>query len=172
MHYHLWLKPSGELFDRLAELMKDLRQRYRGPAFDPHVTLLGEMEGDDLCEKASSLASNLPVLEIHLGDPAYQEDYFHCLYFTVDNTPKMKEAHQQAQHMFGVMPRSVFHPHMSLLYGLFPSRVKQDIIDSLPHDLPQIGVADEIVLMRAESTNPQDWHSVQAYRLVEKGKGN
>ena len=170
MYYHLWLKPSGELYDRLAELMNDLRQRYRGPAFDPHVTLVGEMEGDenDLCEKVSSLASNLHVLEIHLNVPAYQEDYFHCLYFTVDKTSAMTDAHQRAKHMFDPIPCTEFHPHVSLLYGLLPSRVKMHIIESLPQDLPRSGVADEIVLIRAESTNPQNWHPVRNWRLRER----
>ena len=171
MHFHLWLKPAGNLYDRLAEVMKDLRHRYQGPAFDPHVTLLGELEGeeDELCEKVTALARSLPELDIRLNAPAYQDDYFHCLYFTVEATPEMMAAHQQAQRTVARLPRSPFHPHVSLLYGVFPPEVKKCIIESLPRDLPLLGVVGELVLVRAKSADPQDWHPVLECRLGEKG---
>lgn len=100
------------LYDRLAELMNDLRREYRGPVFDPHVTLLGEMEGDegDFCKKAEVLVQHLHALEIRLCAPGYEEDFFRCLYFSVDNTPALREAHQRAKQKlwahsaFGVLP--------------------------------------------------------------------
>lgn len=172
MHFHLWLKPAGNLYDRLADLMKDLRQQYGGPAFDPHVTLLGGMEGEEqeFCEKVTSLARILPALDIHLTAPGYQDDYFHCLYFTVEGTPILMAAHQQAQRTLTRPPRSPFHPHVSLLYGVFPPGGKKRIIESLPQDLPLMGVVGELVLVRAGSANPQDWHPVLECRLGKREK--
>lgn len=45
------------------------------------------------------------------------------------------------------------------------------MIQSLPQDLPPSGKANEIVLIRAESTNPKDWHPVQIWRLLEAAEG-
>ena len=169
MRYHLWLNPSGDLFGSLKGLMVRLCQEYRGPEFDPHITLLGDIDGDEeeCCEKVNGLAHSLRTMEIRCKELAYQEDYFHCLYITVENTPVLANARQEATRIFGQASRSPFHPHVSLLYGLFPSRVKKSIIKSFPGDWPRSGLAKEMTLVRAESTNPKDWHAVRICRLAE-----
>ena len=55
-----------------------------------------------------------------------------------------------------------FDPHVSLLYGLYPERVKQEIITALPPDLPETWLVSRLQLIRADSTNPQDWQVVES----------
>jgi hypothetical protein len=45
--YHLWLTPNGDSRNRLANLINTLSDQNRGPSFEPHITLLGEIEGEE-----------------------------------------------------------------------------------------------------------------------------
>ena len=45
--YHLWLKPSGTIYDALSEMIEELAHTLGGPVFAPHVTLLGSLVGTE-----------------------------------------------------------------------------------------------------------------------------
>ncbi len=160
--YHLWLTPSGEAHDGLTQLINQLGEKHRGPRFEPHITLLGDIEGEEslLAEQVRMLATKLRPFSIDLQQPAFEDEYFRCVYVTVRETLEIREAHEQAKVIFDKTPVSPFHPHVSLLYGLFPERVKREVIASLPADLPKTFLAIDLKLIRSESINPRDWHPV------------
>jgi len=165
--YHLWLTPGGESHDCLAQLIDQLSQQYRGPKFEPHITLLGGLEGEEsiLSEQVIELAKRLTPFVVHLQQPTYEDEYFHCVYFTVKDTPEIRDAHEEAKLIFGKTPVSPFHPHVSLLYGLFPEPVKREVIASLPVDFPKTFFANELKLIRAESLHLRDWYLVESISL-------
>jgi len=45
--YHLWLMPSGALYDLLADTITEISRTYQAPRFDPHVTLLSSLRGSE-----------------------------------------------------------------------------------------------------------------------------
>ncbi len=165
--YHLWLTPNGDTLNCLANLINTLSDQYRGPRFDPHITLLGEIEGEEslLSEQVRILATKLRPFSIDLQRPAYEDEYFRCVYFTVKESPEIGEAHEEAKLVFGKTPVSPLRPHVSLLYGLFPERVKREVIASLPVVFPKTFLANELKLIRSESPNPRDWHLVETISL-------
>lgn len=62
--YSLWLKPpAGPTCSKLAQEVAAQAKEFGGPSFEPHVTLLGGVDGDQdtVLEKASSLAGKLKV---------------------------------------------------------------------------------------------------------------
>ena len=73
----------------------------------------------------------------------------------MEPSPSLLEAHRRAKQIFD--GTSAFDPHVSLLYGLFSESLKQEIINSLPPDLPESFPVSRLQLIRAGSTNPQDW---------------
>ena len=157
--FHLWIVPTGEVYDRLAGVIADLSARHHGPAFDPHLTLLGRLEGEEevLVDRAHQLARALHPFDVRLGEPRYEAQYFRCLFLPVEPSPPILEAHQRATQIFDAQPTSAFDPHVSLLYGVFPESLKREIITALPTDLPSAFLASRLHLIRAGSTNPQDW---------------
>lgn len=165
--YHLWLTPNIDSRNRLANLINTLSDQNRGPRFEPHITLLGEIEGEEslLSEQARMFATKLRPFSIDLQHPAFESEYFRCVYFTVKESPEIGEAHEEAKLVFGKTPVSPFRPHVSLLYGLFPERVKREVIASLPIDFPKTFLANELKLIRSESLHPQDWHLVETIFL-------
>ena len=165
--YHLWLTPNGDSRNRLANLINTLSDQYRGPKFEPHITLLGELEGEEsiLSEQARMLANKLAPLSIDLQQPTYEDEYFRCVYFTVKDTPEIRDAHEEAKLIFGKTPVSPFRPHVSLLYGLFPETAKREVIASLPVDFPKTFLANDLKLIRAESLHLRDWSLVESISL-------
>ncbi len=165
--YFLWLSSVGESHDRLAQLIHQLSEHYQGPKFEPHITLLGGVEGEaaGIGEKIRRLGNTLCPLAVDLQWPAYEEEYFRCLYFPVQATPAILDAHEQAKVILGKSSDSPFSPHVSLLYGVFPISVKQEIIATFPSDLPRQFLVSELKLIRVESLNPRDWHLVETVPL-------
>lgn len=67
-HYSLWLKPpDGPTCSKLAQEIAAQAKEYSGPLFEPHVTLLGGIDGEEdaVLEKARSLAGKLKVGDAH-----------------------------------------------------------------------------------------------------------
>ena len=165
--FHLWIVPTGAVYSRLAGVISDLSARYRSPAFVPHLTLLGRLEGEEgvLVDRTHQLARALQPLEVRLKEPGYASPYFRCLFLPAEPSPPLLDAYQRATQIFNAQPASAFDPHVSLLYGLFPESVKEEIIKALPLDLPGTFAASRLQLIRAGSTNPQDWQVVQTLDL-------
>ena len=163
--FHLWLVPTGTVYDRLAGVISDLSARYRGPTFDPHLTLLGKLEGEEepLLDRTKQLARALYPFEVRLKEPGCEPHYFRCLFLPVEPSPSLLEAHRRAKQIFD--GTSAFDPHVSLLYGLFPASMKRAIINSLPPDLPESFPVSRLHLIRAGSTNPQNWQVVETLDL-------
>ena len=168
--FHLWLAPAGADYDRLAGVIAELSTRYHGPAFDPHLTLLGRLEGEEevLVDRTRQFARVLHPFEVRLKEPGYEAQYFRCLFLPAEPSPPILEAHQRAMRIFDAQPASAFDPHVSLLYGMFPESLKREIVSALPPDLPSAFPASRIQLIRAGSTNPQDWQVVETLDLMER----
>ena len=165
--FHLWIVPTGAVCDRLAGVISELSTRYHGPAFDPHLTLLGRLEGEEgiLVDRTHQLARALHPVEVRLKAPGYEPHDFRCLFLPAEPSPPLLDAYQRSTQIFDAHPTSAFDPHISLLYGLFPESVKQDIIRSLPPDLPTACLASRLQLVRADSTSPEDWQAVATLDL-------
>ena len=165
--FHLWLVPAGAVYDRLAGVIAGLSARYQGPAFDPHLTLLGRLEGEEgaMVDRTHQLARALQPFEVRLKAPACAPAYFRCLFLPAEPSPPLLEAHRQATQIFNAQPADAFDPHVSLVYGLFPESAKQEIIKALPLDLPGNFAASRLQLIRAGSTNPQSWQVVDTLDL-------
>lgn len=63
-NYSLWMEPAaGTLRDRLSREIKTQSSSYSGPLFEPHVTLLADLqlEKQQLLDTAAELAKKLKV---------------------------------------------------------------------------------------------------------------
>ena len=161
--YHLWLKPSREASDLFARVIAQFALELDAPAFEPHITLLGNLIGSEAEQVARStaLARSLRPFPIQVTAPAFGEDYFQCVFLLVEITAPLFHAHASA--------RRVFHedgggggylPHLSLVYGRYPEDRKKDIIERLPASLSHPFEVTHLSLIRARSEDPKDWQEV------------
>ena len=166
--YFLWATPDGQAYEQFGELIRRLGQQYQGPVFEPHITLLGGIEdkGSNLVDQVRMFAEKIQPLSIELEQPACENEYFRCVYFQVKKTPTLLAAYQQAQVLFGTMPSSTFHPHLSVMYGKIPIGIQQEIVGEILTYLPNTFFASTLTLIRAETLNPAQWYLVERVALL------
>ena len=159
--YHLWLKPSGKVYDILAKTIADLSKAYQGPCFEPHVTLLGSLPGteEEIFARSSQLGTSLQPFDIQLTEPALGDQYFQCVFLKAREIPGIMNAYELARKWFG-KNTSPYMPHLSLLYGHYSIELKEKIAETLPETLRLGFTVDTFDLIRARSEDPKDWISI------------
>jgi hypothetical protein len=140
--YHLWLKPTGASYEVLAGLIGALANKLSASVFEPHVTLLGHLEGSerDHIQRAIRLGERLEPFWIVLG-----------------NTSTAKaiacDAFQRA--------REKYMPPLSLVYGAYPEERKREIIAGLSRGPLRASVPVRSVYpIRADNEDPKDWSEI------------
>ena len=161
-HYHLWLKPLREASHQFAHVIQQLALELDAPVFEPHITLLGNLEGSEAEQVARSkdLARHLRPFPINVSGPAFGEDYFHCVFLVADMTPSLLHVHALARQIFHQEDNSHYLPHLSLVYGQYSENQKKDIIAKLPAALNHPFEVTHLSLIRAGSEDPKDWQEV------------
>lgn len=166
-NYHLWVKPSGAAYDILAATVRRLAEELGGPVFEPHISLIGSLEGTDerLTLRTEELAQQLERFKAVLTEPSYRDDHFQCLFMLVEQTRSIMNAHAIATNFFH-KPNQAFMPHVSLAYGSYPESRKRLIIDKLPPDIRICFDVSTLYLIRADSQDPKDWHQIAAAPII------
>ncbi len=165
--YHLFLLPTGELFDVLQRTITDLAQRYQGPVFDPHVTLLARISKSDegeLLAATEKLASLMTPFELELKDVDGYDAYFRALFWTAQPDDAIRDYHQMALDLFGVQDANPYMAHASLYYGNISKSTKDEMIRSLSLPARAIFQVDALYLYRTEGET-QDWVRIATYPL-------
>jgi 2'-5' RNA ligase len=170
--YHLWLMPSGTLYELLADTITKLSRTYRAPCFHPHVTLLGTVPGaeSEIATRATQLAQELDPFEVRLATPGFTEHYFQCLFFQVEETRQLMDAHAKARVLFQRGTDPPYKPHLSLLYGRYSRELKEGIIAGLSPELAGRFIVSRLDVIRAASDDPKDWVRIQSlpFRMVAR----
>ncbi len=131
--YSLWLMPSGGVEAMLADTIYSLSHEFSSPLFPPHITLLGELVGseEELVGRSIQVAQQLRPFSVELTSINYLDVYFRSLFVQVRQTEPMMRANEIARQVFHRQADDPYLPHLSLLYGNFPSRAKESIIERL-----------------------------------------
>jgi hypothetical protein len=165
--HSLWFKPTGPAFNVLAGVVDRFARELGASPFEPHVTLLGNLEGSEpeILRRSEGLARKLRRFEIELTEPAYGQEHFQCVFMRVKETPSVMAANSQARPVFGQAPGG-YLPHLSLVYGSFPDTRKREIIARLP-DLRLSFEAAAVHVIRADTDDPKNWHELAAFPIED-----
>ena len=163
--YFLWLEPTGKTRELLASTIAHLSQEYDGPLFDPHVTLLGDITGQEgkLLHTTEKLAHILAPFDLTLTIPAFQDQSFQCVFMRVKETSTLLEAHTLARKVFHKADAPPYMPHLSLLYGSYTKSAKEQIIGNISTSLSVQFKATAVTLFRDEGNNPTNWRKLQTF---------
>ncbi len=131
--YSLWLMPSGGAEHMLADAIYSLSHEFSPPLFPPHITLIGELTGseEELTRRTQEVARQIAPFSVELTTPAYLDVYFRALYMQVKKTGPIMRSNEIARQAFGRENSEPYMPHLSLLYGNFPTKAKESIIERL-----------------------------------------
>ena len=162
----LWLMPAGETYRKLEKLILELSRRYSAPRFSPHVTLLGQVldPPEVAAAKTEELASILHPFTVRLTRVDCLDEYFRCLFIRVEESRAVMGANEAARRVFNGGGDPEYMPHLSLLYGDFPSDTKRRIISGIGENFDIAFEAGEIHLFSTAGP-PEDWYRMGVYPL-------
>jgi 2'-5' RNA ligase len=168
-HYSVWIKPEGEVYNTLQRWIEELAEKFKGPSFEPHLTLLGniQMPAEFAESTCQALAEQVEPFEVRLQGFGKDKDFFHSLFLQAENSPDLLEANSRAQILFHLEYQPDYYPHLSLLYGDFPDEMKEDIILQKGSEPSFLFQADSLYLVRTEGP-PRQWEEVARFPL-QKG---
>ncbi|MBI5032207.1 MAG: 2'-5' RNA ligase family protein [Chloroflexi bacterium] len=165
----LWLQPSGQLYDELSKTISQLSKKYGAPVFPPHVTLLGDLIGDEkeITSQAQQLASRVQPFQITLTTIDYLDAYFRCLFIRAEETPALLQANRIARSVFHRENDPSFMPHLSLLYANLEVETKQQIFKTIGREWAKAFPVNSIHLLSCDG-EPKDWYRVQEFEIPSR----
>ncbi len=165
-HYSIWLRPTGTVGEELAREIEQLSREFAAPLFPPHVTLIGGLNDDEdtLRARTRELAAQLQPFPVQLGAVDYLNEFHRALFVRVLKTAAVEHAHARARALFGRLDDPEYMPHLSLLYGDFPSGVKTEIIARLG---PTLDRCFQVTRLDLYSTlgPTRDWYPLGEFAL-------
>lgn len=169
--YSLWLMPTDEVRDKFSETIHALAGKYDSPTFEPHITLVGGINGvgidgyeDDLCHMTSAIARLTPSLQIQFADFGYQDTFTRSLYLNTRSDEGLMSANHQARQLLALMPDRNYTPHLSLLYGSLTDEEKLGEIAKLGRTLPETFEVRRLDLYKSEGF-VRDWKKLAEFPL-------
>jgi len=164
--YSLWLKPTGSIYQELAKIIKNLSNKYSAPIFEPHVTLIGGLidSEDNIIKKILRFVNLVKPIKIKLRRIGYLNEYYRCLFLIAEETESLMNANSKAREIFDRMHDTKFLPHLSLLYGNFDAKLKEEIIKSLRSEINIEFEAKSIYLVSTRN-RPKDWYEIKKFLL-------
>lgn len=173
--YSLWLVPDARLISpdqktdveyNLRRSMHELADEYKTPIFEPHVTLLGGIDGtvESVHQSVQKLAEKLSPFEVEFEKLGSRGTYFQYLFAEIKQTENIMRANAVAQEIFGL--KGTYFPHLSLIYSHFPGKkVSLAELVSRSEEVICVGakfIAREIELWHTDG-EPEDWYRVGVY---------
>ena len=156
MLYSIWVIPPEPIFSQLARIIYGLSQKYISPIFEPHMTLLGNINNElpEIERKVKELATHVDKLELSFGSISFSTTYFQSVFVRVNSTAKLMQLNLDAKEIFS-MENDVFMPHISLLYGNHEMTIREKATSSL--QLPASSFVIREFVITPAVTNPNQW---------------
>ena len=124
--YCIWLTFDSSI---LLEIIIKLAQKYDGPVFQPHCTLVGKTDVSLLRIKSAiiNLMSNYTPIEVHPAKIDYAENIWRALYIELEEKQILTKWHEHVCDLLSINYSKDFFPHISLMYNAVSQREKERI---------------------------------------------
>ncbi len=164
--YSIWLKPTGEARAELAAIISRLSRAYSTLLFEPHVTLIGELTGqeEELVARTRQLAGRLYPFVVQFGELGGLDEFYRCLFVRLQETAPVMKANAQARQVFHRESDDPYMPHLSLLYGNLPPAVKEEIKAQIGPIVHRSFPVDRIHLVSTYGET-KDWYPLGEFAL-------
>lgn len=164
--YSIWLMTKDKtVCSKFEEIVSKLSKDFGGPIFEPHITLLADIEMDknEFLKKVELLSKQIKPFTLETMDTSFSTTYFQSVFVYVKATADLMSARLRANEVFD-RENSMYMPHISLLYGDFDMQTREKAMRSI--EIFKLNyVADSLVVTPAAG-NPKDWKHVAEFELT------
>jgi 2'-5' RNA ligase len=162
----IWLMPTGKINTELIQMISQISLPFAAPTFPPHVTLLGDLYGNEneLASLMQQFAVSIQPFLLTLTTVDALNEYFRCLFLRVEETPALLEADRAARKLFHREQDPKLLPHLSLLYGNFNGETKKQIIGAIGRKFNRSFMVNQLHLY-STTGEPRNWYRIQRFTL-------
>ncbi|MDT6941558.1 haloacid dehalogenase [Brucella pseudogrignonensis] len=159
--HSIWLRPAHDDLFFLEKIVRELAQRFKSPVFEPHATLVPDMNlsAEDLLPHVLSLAIGRKPLELLIEDVTGSDAYFRSFYAALEKAPALMRLKQDSLEISSESSLQSFMPHVSLAYGIEDTILKRAEMQRLSKQLSGRKLRfDRLVIVSSSSDTPiDDW---------------
>lgn len=163
-----WLVPAvGPERDDLVATMDRLAAQHDAARFEPHVTLVPNVESGEEAAAATltSLAAAMTPIDLNFASLGVEDTYFRALYLVPEPSEQLVALHQAVQRLWSLDPWP-FRPHLSVLYSGISEECKRPMIDSISIGLP-LTIRFDAIELWAATPEVCDWYRVAKISFTE-----
>ena len=167
MSYSIWLLTQNKSTQTyLQSLVNSLASKHQGPQFEPHLTMLGDLDLtlDAVNKNCQKLAHQFKPIQVETGPIEYSTTYYQCVFVRIKPNPELMSFYDSTKQSFKLTSSSVFMPHISLLYGDIPYSKRHQIIKSFSFK-PQSFLFDLLVVTPGGENPPSEWKHLSEFTL-------
>ncbi len=156
--------PKGDIFKKYDTIIKKLAKENNGPVFEPHITLLGNIEltENEVIKGAQKLVLGQKPFQINLSEIGYEDYHFRALFVKAVISPQLQNLHNRAKQIFK-MQIPTYMAHLSLLYGNYPNLAKKEIIKKIGKDQASVFEINSVFVQKAGLI--RDWKIIKEFPL-------
>lgn len=168
MQYSIWIIPPEPVYTQLKSIIDELAKNYNGPTFEPHMTVLGNIDKDlsQIERFGKELAESFDTLQLSLGPVSFSTTYFQSVFVRVNSTAQLMQLNIDAKKLFN-MENSVFMPHISLLYGDHDMTTREEATSKV--QIPQASFVVNKFTITPATSDPKEWEHSTTIPFALKG---
>ena len=157
--------PEAGISGRAAAAIRGIAERWGCPQFEPHVTLIGHITGEEkkIIESAGAVAKEIGQFEANFMWTGGTDRYFKCVFVKVEMSRELEKANELALKRFGMKAEGEDMPHMSLAYGDMEEPRRKEILSWLP-DFSGRHSIERLVVCRTTG-KVEEWRDVADFKL-------
>ncbi|MDH5632087.1 MAG: hypothetical protein OEZ10_03750 [Gammaproteobacteria bacterium] len=159
--YALWLLPDAGETTVLQLAMDRINEAVPGPQFQPHLTLIERIHGDEdeLKQRVVSLAGQMSSFTAEPEKLVHSQSYFRAVYVRLKPSADMLRCRQLGAETFKLRLDKSYQPHISLLYSAMPRYKKLSALDPVHLSLPSDYNLNRLALVRI-ALSVSDWEII------------
>lgn len=130
--YSVWLVPEESGKRSIQNKIDLLSSKYGGEVFTPHLTIVGEICGDESDIKRifmESIDDFLPM-KVYIEKISFSTTFFQDVFILIKPTSELLELNLKLKKKFD-MPNDFFVPHISIMYGYEDIALRETISQSI-----------------------------------------
>lgn len=163
--YSIWLIPPPGISSKFKVIIDDLARKYNQGFFDPHVTLIGGLDGEEgkVLREVKELVKKLKSFEINFEGFGMEDFFFKSLYLKAIKGDGLMTANNLAQAQFNL--NYEYKPHFSLIYGDLSDEIKIEIIEKLKNQKWVGFKVDKLVLYKCDG-EVSEWLKIKEFKFA------
>jgi 2'-5' RNA ligase len=160
-----WLIPAEPERSFFENIIIDLARRYDTPAFEPHMTIHVESNGEDIAEEAiAKAASYCGLIQAKVLRTNHSGEFIKTLFVQFAVSTKLRRVNEIIRNAAQDSSEYQFKPHLSLLYKKVPMPVRRQLANSISLPFSEV-YFDSIKAVHCTSPT-RNRADVEAWRVV------